>query len=127
MSKPLVYGFIALVILSAVAIFAIYGILSLTNPIGRFSPLDTLALAGQLEATRNLSIAAVLLGALILRKWTALATLLITIGLIELGDAVIGVVQHQSDMIVTPALSGALYLICGVYLADRLRRQGRGK
>lgn len=121
MAKRLIDGFIALVILSAVVVFAMYGIFSLTNPAGRFVPPHPLALAGQLEASRNLALATMLLVALLLRHRGAVTTLLLTGGLIELGDAVIGLGQHQSGMVVGPLFSGCLYLACGAYLACSAR------
>lgn len=123
-AQRLLAGVIALVILSAVAVFALYGIFSLTNPAGRFAPPHPLALAGPLEASRNLALAAMLLAALLLRNRGALAILVLTGGLIELGDAVIGLGQHQAGMVVGPLFSGCLYLACGAYLVRRARGEG---
>ena len=119
MNSRVINVFIGLVAISAIAIFAIYGVSALTNAAGRYPHTNSLQVAGQFEAARALPIALMVLLTGFLRQWKALGTLLLTVGLIEFCDTAIGVSQGQVGQIISPLLSGILYLVVGWYLFQR--------
>jgi hypothetical protein len=91
----------------------------LTNATGRYPHVNALQVAGQFEAARALPLALMILITGVLRQWKALGTLLLTVGLIEFCDTAIGVSQGQAGEIISPLLSGVLYVVVGWYLFQR--------
>jgi uncharacterized membrane protein YgdD (TMEM256/DUF423 family) len=119
MNSRVINVLVGLVAISAIAIFAIYGTSALTNAAGRYPRTNSLQVAGQFEAARALSIALMVLLTGVLRQWKALGALLLTVGLIEFCDTAIGISQGQIGQIISPLLSGILYLIVGWFLFRR--------
>jgi hypothetical protein len=111
----LVQTLLVLIVLSAVVVFVFYAVFSVTSPDARFGQTEPLALAGKLEASRNLALAVMLLVALLWRNRVALIVVLSIAGLVELGDAFIGLTDQQSGVI-PPLLSAVLYLGAAVVL-----------
>jgi hypothetical protein len=112
----LVQALLVLIVLSAVAVFVFYAAFSLSNPAARFGQTEPLVLAGKLEASRNLALAVMLVAALLWRNRAALVVVLSIAGLIELGDAWIGLSEQQMGGVTAPLLSGMLYLVTAVVL-----------
>jgi hypothetical protein len=119
MNSRVINLFVGLVAISAVAVFAIYGTSALSNATGRYPHTNPLQVAGQYEAARALPLALMVLLTAALRQWKALGTLLLTISLIEFCDTAIGISQGQVGEIISPLLSGILYLLTGWYLFQR--------
>ena len=122
MNRTVGNALVALITVSAVAVFAIYGTFALTDATARYPHTNSLEVAGQFEAARALSIVLMLAVTAVLRKWKALGTLLLTVGLIEMSDTLIGLGQGQIGMWISPLLSGIAYLISGAYLVMRSER-----
>jgi hypothetical protein len=116
MPIKLLQALLVLIVLSAVAAFVFYAVFSVSNPAARFGQTEPLVFAGKLEASRNLALAVMLVVALIWRNRAALITVLAIAGLVELGDAWIGLSDQQVGMVLPPLFSGVLYLGTAVVL-----------
>lgn len=105
---------IAFTVLAAAGL-AFFGSRALLAPAEALPPGATIAIYAQLMTARNFPLVLALIVAIFVRDRTVLATLLAVGGLIQLGDAMIGITYQSAALIISPLVLAVLYLASARY------------
>jgi hypothetical protein len=120
MSDKFKYGLVVLYTVVSGGVLAFYAIAWMTNPASVVPHgVNVAYLVPKLGAGRNLALDFTALLLVILRKREALGYILLTLGLMELYDGVIGLYIHKPAMAVAPFINSFFYFVCTWYLLSR--------
>jgi len=104
----------AFTVVAALAL-AFFGSRALAAPAELLPAGAGLEIYGQFMAVRNFALVLGLVAAIFLRDRTILATVLAIGGVVQLGDALIGIAHQSAQLIISPGILAALYFLSARY------------